>query len=34
MEYARKERIGNPELFTGRKADMEYYLKWINEIKR
>ncbi|MCU0289231.1 MAG: hypothetical protein MUF15_22900, partial [Acidobacteria bacterium] len=33
MEYAYKERIGNPELFTGRKKEMEFFLKWINDIK-
>jgi hypothetical protein len=33
MDYALEERIGNPELFTGRKAEMSYFLKWINDIK-
>ncbi|HLP46400.1 MAG TPA: hypothetical protein VK469_10650 [Candidatus Kapabacteria bacterium] len=33
MEYALKERIGNPDLFTGRKKELAYYLKWINDIK-
>jgi len=33
MEYAKEERIGNPDLFTGRKAEMEFFLKWIDEIK-
>ncbi|MCU0286926.1 MAG: hypothetical protein MUF15_11065 [Acidobacteria bacterium] len=33
MEYALKERIGNPELFTGRKEEQAYFLKWINQIK-
>jgi len=33
MEYALKERIGKPELFTGRKKELSYFLKWINEIK-
>ncbi|HLP62126.1 MAG TPA: hypothetical protein VK186_25015 [Candidatus Deferrimicrobium sp.] len=33
MEYALKERIGNPELFTGRKEELTYFLKWINDIK-
>ncbi|HLP45990.1 MAG TPA: hypothetical protein VK469_08590, partial [Candidatus Kapabacteria bacterium] len=33
MEYALEERIGNPDLFTGRKQELFYYLKWINEIK-
>jgi hypothetical protein len=33
MEYARKERIGRPELFTGRKEELAYFLKWIDDIK-
>jgi hypothetical protein len=33
MDYALKERIGKPELFTGRKEELVYFLKWINDIK-
>jgi len=33
MEYAFKERIGNPDLFSGRKEELAYFLKWINDIK-
>ena len=33
MDYALEERIGNPYLFTGRKAELAYFLKWINDIK-
>jgi hypothetical protein len=33
MDYALKERIGKPELFTGRKEELAYFLKWINGIK-
>jgi hypothetical protein len=33
MDYALEERIGNPDLFTGRKEEMVYFLKWINDIK-
>jgi hypothetical protein len=33
MEYALKERIGKPELFTGRKEELAYFLKWIADIK-
>ena len=33
MEYALKERIGKPELFTGRKEELAYFLKWINDVK-
>jgi len=29
-----KERIGNPELFTGRKKDLTHFLNWIDRIKR
>jgi hypothetical protein len=33
MDYALEERIGNPDLFTGRKEELDYFLKWINNIK-
>jgi hypothetical protein len=33
MEYAYEERIGNPDLFTGRKEELAYFLKWISNIK-
>jgi hypothetical protein len=33
MDYALKERIGKPDLFTGRNKEMEYFLNWINDIK-
>jgi len=33
MDYALKERIGKPELFTGRKEELAYFLKWINDTK-
>ena len=33
MDYALKERIGKPELFTGRKEELAYFLKWINDVK-
>jgi hypothetical protein len=33
MDYAYEERIGNPDLFTGRKEEISYFLKWINDIK-
>ncbi|NIM12335.1 MAG: hypothetical protein GTO45_09495 [Candidatus Aminicenantes bacterium] len=33
MDYALEERIGNPDLFTGRKGELVYFLKWINDIK-
>lgn len=29
-----KERIGRPELFTGRKKELAYFLNWIDRIKR
>ncbi len=29
-----EEKIGNPELFTGRKRELEFYLKWIEQIPR
>ena len=34
MDYALKERIGKPELFTGRKEELAYFLKWIDDIKQ
>jgi hypothetical protein len=33
MDYVYEERIGNPDLFTGRKQELAYFLKWINDIK-
>jgi hypothetical protein len=33
MDYAYEERIGNPDLFTGRKTELDYFLKWIGDIK-
>jgi hypothetical protein len=33
MDYAKEERIGDPDLFTGRKEELAYFLKWINDIK-
>jgi hypothetical protein len=33
MEYALKERIGKPDLFTGRRKELAYFLKWIDDIK-
>jgi hypothetical protein len=33
MDYALKERIGKPELFTGRKQELSYFLKWITDIE-
>jgi hypothetical protein len=33
MDYVKEERIGDPALFTGRKEEMAYFLKWINDIK-
>ncbi|MCP4152966.1 MAG: hypothetical protein GY757_34860 [bacterium] len=33
MEYALKERIGKPDLFIGRKKELTYFLKWIENTK-
>jgi hypothetical protein len=33
MYYALKEKIGKPELFTGRKEELAYFIEWINDIK-
>jgi hypothetical protein len=29
-----KERIGNPELFTGRKKELAYFLNWVDRTKK
>jgi len=34
MKYALEERIGNPQLFCGRKQQMELLLNWVNMIPR
>jgi len=34
MDYALEERIGDPDLFTGRKEELAYFLKWIQDIKK
>lgn len=33
MKYSMKERIGHPDLFVGRKKELNYYLRWIDNIK-
>jgi len=33
MEYALEERIGNPDLFTGRNRELAFFLNWIDDIK-
>ena len=33
MEYVLEERIGKPDLFSGRKEEVAYFLKWINDTK-
>ncbi len=34
MNYAKEERIGNPELFIGRRENLAFFLNWINNIKK
>ncbi len=34
MDYALEERIGDPELFTGRKEELSFFLDWIEKIKK
>lgn len=34
MHIYLKEKIGNPDLFTGRKKELEYFLNWIKRIQR
>ncbi len=31
--YAMKERIGNPDLFTGRKRELKAHLEWVQKIE-
>jgi hypothetical protein len=33
MDYALEERIGKPDLFVGRKKELAFFLKWIDDIK-
>ncbi|MCP5102282.1 MAG: hypothetical protein GY950_02835, partial [bacterium] len=33
MEFYKKERIGNPILFTGRQKELAYFQTWITQIK-
>ncbi len=33
MTYLKEERIGNPDLFTGREKDMAHFLNWIKGIQ-
>ena len=34
MRMYLKEKIGNPQLFTGRKREIAFYLNWIERIKQ
>jgi hypothetical protein len=34
MQYPLPERIGNPDLLTGRKKEFDEYHRWISEIPR
>ena len=34
MKVWLKERIGNPDLFTGRKRELDYFLNWIDRTKQ
>ncbi|MCP4687919.1 MAG: hypothetical protein GY859_07695 [Desulfobacterales bacterium] len=34
MKIYLKEKLGTPELFTGRKKELSHFLKWIEKIKR
>ncbi len=34
MEYGLDEKIGEPELFTGRKKELAFFLNWIGGTKR
>jgi len=34
MNIYLKEKIGNPDLFTGRKKELSFFLKWIEGIKK
>ena len=34
MKVYLKEKIGNPDLFSGRQKELSFFLKWIDGIKR
>lgn len=34
MQIYLKEKIGNPDLFSGRKKELQRYLQWIEDIKK
>jgi hypothetical protein len=34
LDFCKKERIGSPELFIGRKEELAFFLNWINNIKK
>lgn len=34
MKVYLKEKIGNPDLFTGRRKELAFFLKWIDNIKK
>lgn len=34
MEIYLTEKIGNPELFTGRRSELTYFLSWVDGVKR
>jgi hypothetical protein len=34
MKVYLKEKIGNPELFTGRRKELAFFSKWIDNIKK
>ena len=34
MKTYLEEKIGNPELFTGRKNELAYFSRWSNNIRR
>ena len=34
MNYMLKGKIGKLDLFTGRKEELAYFLKWIDDIKQ
>ncbi|MCP4154896.1 MAG: hypothetical protein GY757_44650, partial [bacterium] len=33
MKYVLEERIGDPDLFTGRSKELDFFINWIDEIK-
>ncbi|MDJ0836100.1 MAG: hypothetical protein QNK37_06250 [Acidobacteriota bacterium] len=34
LEFGLEEEIGNPELFVGRQRELDYFLRWVEKVKK